>query len=294
MDRQMMYVQNIRDVYPDLLIETVRFSGEGQNNDILIINGELIFRFPKYAHALKQLKIEAAILSGIQGYITLNIPNPIYKSIETQMVGRAFIGYRMIPGEPLWRGVLMGIEDDGVLQTLATQLATFLKELHSVPVSEAVAFDLPVSDDYAECTDMYTRFREKLFPYMRPDARDWAENLFEAFLNNRRNFEYQPVLRHGDFGTGNILFDSKMKTINGVIDFGSAGLGDPAVDFAGILCQAGYGEPFLKRFYKIYPEIEFALNRARFYSDSFALQEALFGIENGDIEAFRDGIAPYV
>jgi aminoglycoside 2''-phosphotransferase len=32
----------------------------------------------------------------------------------------------------------------------------------------------------------------------------------------------------------------------------------------------------------------------QFYVGTFALQEALFGIENGDREAFQSGIADYV
>ena len=37
-----------------------------------------------------------------------------------------------------------------------------------------------------------------------------------------------------------------------------------------------------------------ALGRVAFYRGTFALQEALFGVENGDEEAFRAGIAPYM
>ena len=37
-----------------------------------------------------------------------------------------------------------------------------------------------------------------------------------------------------------------------------------------------------------------ALPRVRFYCGTFALQEALFGVENDDRQAFQDGIATYV
>jgi aminoglycoside 2''-phosphotransferase len=36
------------------------------------------------------------------------------------------------------------------------------------------------------------------------------------------------------------------------------------------------------------------LDRIRFYRGTFALIEALFGIENGDEEPFRSGIETYV
>ena len=34
----------------------------------------------------------------------LAIPNPTLVNLEAQAVGDPFVGYRMIAGEPLWRG----------------------------------------------------------------------------------------------------------------------------------------------------------------------------------------------
>ena len=200
----------------------------------------------------------------------------------------------MILGELLLHDTLISIDDEEKIQALANQLAIFLKELHSVPVDKVIAFNPPSYNGYVEWNDMYARIQEKLFPHMNPDARKWVASHFETFLSDPKNFDFKPVLVHGDFGPGNILFDAKTWTITGIIDFGSAGLGDPAVDFAGIFCQAGYEEDFLRRFYKVYPEIEFVMDRVRFYADTFALQEALFGIENENEDAFKRGIELYV
>ena len=54
------------------------------------------------------------------------------------------------------------------------------------------------------------------------------------------------------------------------------------------------GESFLASFFDTCAVKESALVRPRFYSATFALQEALFGIENDDIGAFRRGVSPYV
>lgn len=293
-DKQEAYVQLICDTYPDLAIEKVSLNDRGQYNDILIINDDLIFRFPKYAEAIRQLETESIILQGIQSYVTLPIPNPIYKSEETQAVGKVFMSYHMIHGEPLWRETLLAINDEATVQALAIQLGTFLKTLHSVPVKSAFDVELPVVSSYAEWSDMYARIRQKLFPYMRPEARRSVENHFEQFLNDAHNFAFHLVLIHGDFGSSNILFDANLQRIRGVIDFGSAGLGDPAIDFASLTGPFGYGEAFLLRMCSVYPTVTSLLERARFYSGTFALQEALFGIENGDREAFESGIESYV
>ena len=207
-------------------------------------------------------------------------------------VGEAFVGYRLIPGEPLWRKTFRMIDDKEVVKRLAGQVAAFLQALHGVAVEEVVGSELPVHDTYEENADIYTRIREKLFGYMRPDARAWAAGHFESFLGDMRNLPYKPVLKHGDFGPSNILFDKGKQRVTGVIDFGNSGMGDPAYDFAGLL--SGYGEGFVEYCGNIYPEVEGYMGRIRFYQGTFALLEALFGVENGDKEALKAGLEKYV
>lgn len=286
-----LYLDCLQNTFPDLAIASATLNDTGQNSDAVIVNGEMIFRFPKYAHVIEQLKTETAILTGIQGRVPLNIPRPEFVHLDDQAVGEAFTGYRMIPGEPLWRDTFRAIDDEGTVDALAAQLAGFLRALHGTPVSE-IPCDLPVRDTYHDCADLYGRMRAKLFETMRPDARAWAADHFEKFLHDERNFMYQPVLKHGDFGPSNILFDHQTQRIAGIIDFGSSCLGDPAYDFAGLL--SGYGEPFVDRCCTAYPEVATFYDRTRFYQGTFALLEALFGIENDDPGAFQDGMASYV
>jgi aminoglycoside 2''-phosphotransferase len=288
---QAIYLQSIRETYPDFRIEKVYFHHhDGQFNDILIINDEIIFRFPGYSGGVQTITNEVLILSRIQSYLTLPIPNPSYLSKDMQTVGKAFMGYQIIPGEPLWHETLESIDDNETLQRLATQLANFLGELHNIP-TEMVGTHLPIYDRPDEWAKMYADIRNYLFPSMRPDACDWVRNHFEAFLNKPPLHTFKPSLRHGDFGTGNILYDSKTRMISGIIDFGFAGLGDPATDIAAVSC---YGASFFERFCSSYPETEALLKRAQFYKGTFALQEALHGLLNDDKEAFESGIAEYV
>ncbi len=96
---------------------------------------------------------------------------------------------------------------------------------------------------------------------------------------------------HGDFGTTNILYDSVETKISGIIDFGSAGIGDPAVDYAALL--ASYGKRFIQLLIDEHPEVAGLMGRVAFYKGTFALQEALFGLENNDPEAFEAGIKSF-
>ena len=138
---------------------------------------------------------------------------------------------------------------------------------------------------------MFTRVREDLFQYMRPEAQEGVTHHFEGFLQNPGVSAFRPALRHGDFGTSNLLWDPAMERLTGVVDFGDAGLGDAAVDFAGIL--ASFGHDFYTRCSDYYPEMRAAVSRARFYAGTFALQEALHGLDTSDADAFGNGIAPY-
>src|SRR5262245_13210161 len=134
MNNQETYLQAIREAYPDLVIKKVQANyREGQFNDILVINDEIIFRFPRYAEGIEALITEIEILKHIQGRVTLPVPKPVYTSVDTQTVGKVFMGYPLIPGGPLWQEVLETITEAETLQRIADQLAGFLKELHGIP-----------------------------------------------------------------------------------------------------------------------------------------------------------------
>jgi aminoglycoside 2''-phosphotransferase len=289
MDRQAIYLQAIQEIYPDLSIRSAHFHHtQGQYSDVLVINDEIIFRFPRFPDGIESILREVHILSRIRGRVTLPIPDPIYTSQDTCMVGKVFMGYRMLPGEPLWRETFQSLVDE-TQGRLAVQLANFLRELHSIPVGQ-LGTDLPIQDGPEEWANFYAEIRQHLFPLMRPDACEWVKKHFETYLNTTSLHTYQPVLRHGDFGTSNILYDQAAQAISGVIDFGGAGLGDPALDIAAISC---FGESLLARFSCVYLEIDSLLERARFYMGTFALQEALHGFKKGDKEAFESGMALY-
>jgi aminoglycoside 2''-phosphotransferase len=290
-NKEWRYATQIRRHYPELSIETVRFNQEGQYNDVLVVNEALIFRFARYPAAVQTLQQEVAILRAIQEQVTLPVPDPIYQNLTTQAVGESFVGYRMLPGEPLWRDKFQAVGKMG-RRRMARQLALFLGALHGVSVAEAGLVEPPVADTRDTYADLYGRIRRRLFQYMRPEAKKQVTNHFKSFLDNRAAYQFEPRLRHGDFGTGNLLFDPQAEAITGVIDFGSAGPGDPATDFAGVL--ASFGEAFFRQCAHSYPEMAHAWPRVQFYVGTYALQEALFGVENGDEEAFASGIAGYI
>ena len=56
---------------------------------------------------------------------------------------------------------------------------------------------------------------------------------------------------------------------------------------------SSYGEGFFKQCIGRYPTGKAIEERVRFYKSTFAVEEALHGVEHGDREAFENGIKDY-
>jgi aminoglycoside 2''-phosphotransferase len=150
-------------------------------------------------------------------------------------------------------------------------------------------------DGSQQWREMYAQVQARLFPAMRADACRSVTQHFENFLQQADLLPEEQVLRHGDLGGSNILYDPRGRRLCGVIDFSECALGDPAVDLAAI---STLGEDFLQRVLVGYTSDEASrallLERLRFYRGTFALQEALAGLENGDQAAYRSGMESYL
>jgi aminoglycoside 2''-phosphotransferase len=291
MNTKDQYLSALLRNYPELVVRSAVLNvDDGQFNDILLINDALIFRFPKYAGGVQALQQERSVLQTIQGRIGLRIPEPIYHSGTETIPARVFIGYRKIPGLPLWHPTLERISTGDVRERIARQLARFLADLHAIPSS---VWDptWPIQDTPADWLAFFEEVEDKLFPFMREDARVTVSKRFSGYRADPALHDFEPALRHGDFGSGNLLYDPEEQRIAGVIDFGSAGPGDPAVDIAS---AATMGEELFSRFSRYYPGLDALLPRADFYRSTYALMEALHGFNHNDHKAFRAGMELYV
>jgi aminoglycoside 2''-phosphotransferase len=269
------YAQRIGEIAPEVTIASMRLNLEGLINDVVIVNDQLVFRFAKSEHGLRRLKGEIEILRLLKSHITLAIPSPFY-------VAEDCMAYPLIPGETLRRDRLMRLSEDEQ-QAVAEQLAQFFRELHGFPAREVRGIELPTADalmKYEGWVNAYGRIREKVFPLLLPHVRDWVTEHFESHLADRDNFEYELKMVDTDIPPYHIMFDRERSLVNGIIDFGCAGMGDPGIDFGVIIYN--YGESFLRRFYKSYPEAEGYLKRARFYAGAHEVRWLLNGVETGD------------
>lgn len=286
------FIENIQLVYSDFSIRDYYPNDIGQNNDVLIVNNSWVFRFPKYENGIVNLRRETEILKFVKGFVTTPIPNPVYQSFAELKPGKVFTGYKLIDGVPLWKESLTQVKSNELIKGLASQLTDFLIELHSISEDKASeVLNLKTSHPHIEMFKLYEKIQNKLFPYIRKDAQKEITHSFKTILNGEAFTNLKVTLIHGDFGASNILWNPETSKISGIIDFGGSGLGDPAYDFAGIL--SSYGEDFFNMCINLYPNGNEISERVKFYKSTFALQEALHGIENDDNQAFENGIKDY-
>ncbi|MBE9170281.1 aminoglycoside phosphotransferase family protein [Pleurocapsales cyanobacterium LEGE 06147] len=204
------------------------------NNDVVIVNQQLVCRFPKTDRAKADLVNEVKILRIVRRFIDLPIP-------QLDRVEDAFVSYPFIRGEPLSRHQLLRL-DSLAQEKVIEQLGQFYQQLHSIPRDAIAASNIASSvaeRSREEMLDLYEQVQQILFPHLWKHQRTWIHEHFEPLVSGSLNLDSSAVLIHGDLGCYHILFDPNKQLLSGIIDFGTAGMGDPAIDLASLLDNHG-------------------------------------------------------
>lgn len=269
------YIEKIQSVYPNMALNQLEFNQDGMNNDVVIVNHQLVCRFPKTDWAKEDLKYEVEILQIAQRLVDLPIP-------RLEHVEDNFVSYPLIDGEPLSRHQLLNL-NPLIQEKVIEQLGQFFQQLHATSEDVLMASNVPPSPAERSRDDilkLYEQVQQVLFPYFWKHQRIWVHEHFEPFIRGTLNFDTSPVLIHGDLGCYHILFNPDKQEISGIIDFGTAGLGNPAIDLAALLDT--HGEAALKRLSKYYSGVEAFIDQARFRAGIVWLQWALMGVQHQD------------
>ena len=271
------YLEKIRAVYPNISFEHLDFNQNGMVNDVVVVNHQIVCRFAKDDWGKKALFHETKVLEIVRNYVDLQVPH--FEHLE-----EGFVSYRFIKGKPLSRNTLLKLTPASRTHIIS-QLAGFHQQLHRIPNQILVNAGLSFSggehsrEDWLE---LYAEIQENLFPYLWNHQKNFIHETFAPVVTGELNFSYTPVLIHGDLAVYHILFDPLLENISGLIDFGTAGLGDPACDIAVLL--SNYGESIVQRMQSDYSASKDLLNRARFWAGTFELQWANHGIKYNNNE----------
>lgn len=273
----------VRELYPALEIRKLCSRAEGQSNDVVIVNDEWVLRFAKSEAAQRDLDTEAKLLAVIPKYVDLPVP-------ESESPAPGVMRQHKLPGQTLDRATLLRQPPD-VQERLVEELAHFLFQLHRVPgdkLREVGVGHSHAGERAADAVLLFEDCKRELFPHLKGYAIDVIKEHFKPVLEGQLALNFDPVLIHADLNPSHILWDPARGKLVGVIDFGMAGFGDAAYDYASILLA--YGETPLRRMHNHHPSIGAKIDRARFWAMAIELRLLLAGIRSGDPRWFCSNV----
>ena len=206
-----MYTEIIKKFFPKLEIASYNLITDGWESDVVIINNELVFKFPKEGNRYDCVfEKEKIITDKIRPYISTEISNiEIFKKKDIE-----FAKLKLINGVDYYKSK----------PDISTPLANFLKELHSIDIKLLKKYNLDARNlPFYKYRLNLTNFQfnyENLTPFLKEYN---LENDFNNTISTFANFEYKDeddVLCHNDLHKGNIMVDNG--TISGIIDFGDS------------------------------------------------------------------------
>jgi len=257
---ELKYIELIKSRYPQLDLSKIEFNKtDGSYSDIAVVNNEVVFKFAKYDWSTAYLRNEADVIRFIRDFITLPLP-------DVELIDQNVSRRHYIKGSPLYRNILLKL-DYHTQDIVARQIATFLNQLHSIPLKKAQYAKIGDSQMNRTREDWLVELetmQRKIFPYCTDYVKEYLRQIIQPAVDNEEFFKFQPALIHGDLLPNHILFDKTSRKINGIIGFSNAGFGDPAFDLGMLLDHLG--ENFIKRMHKYYPISPAYLDRARFYA----------------------------
>ena len=226
------------------------FLGQGYDFAAFESSNGFVFRFPRREGSAGRLVVENSLLPELSASLPVEIPMPSLQASPSPRCPWGFHGYSKLSG--------VAVADfdnrEELLPRLAPQIAGFLAALHSFPVDLALALSLPDNEDWLEdFREMRQFLLEELESRLTPIELGILDEWWRAFLKIAEGWSFSPVLTHNDFGPEHVLIQPETLTVSGVIDFGDAAVGDPALDFAGLIALGN--DEFMLDVAKAYHEL---------------------------------------
>jgi len=274
----------IREQFPGLG-RSVEPLGNGWDNTAYLVDGELVFRFPRRGVAVPLIETEARVLPELAPHLPLPIPCPEWLGAATERFPWPFGGYRKVAGLPATDVELSPAER----RAAAEPLAAFLRALHAIPTT---GLGLPSEDEIGR-TDLVSRMpllAERLRGLgdagVIADGRPWLR-LFEA--GNLPAPPARTVTVHGDLSERHVLLDDAHR-VCGVIDWGDMHAGDPALDLSILYCF--FPAPDRGEFLRVYGNVDARTARAaRLHAAFAATSSTLYAHSIGDAGFVPTGLA---
>jgi aminoglycoside phosphotransferase (APT) family kinase protein len=255
---------------PGCKIRSIARLGEGCDNVVYEVNGELIVRRSREDDPIRRREVtrrEAELLAAVAEWSTLPIPEPIFADVEAGV-----LAYVKLPGVPL------GEHPVAEPARLAAALGSFISRLHQAPVQ---SMERLVPRD----TDPPVTWRqeaERDYREVVGQIPATARRLVEDFLGRTPPAEPRvEAFCHNDLGVEHVLVDVEASTVTGIIDWTDAAIADPAHDLARIYRDLGpdFFELTLAHYESGWDDAD--RERVVFYARCALLEDIAYGIHSG-------------
>jgi aminoglycoside phosphotransferase (APT) family kinase protein len=204
--------------------------GAGWDNVAFLVNGRLVFRFPRRQIAADLIQREIRVLPLLAPHLPLPIPAPAFAGTPDAGYPYPFAGYELIPGTTACRSTWSGAER----ASSAVPLARFLAALHTIPIDAGTRAWGPTDDiERANLMKRARGMRERLRA-LAPDLGGIDAGALLDLVDRLATTparEEPPCWVHGDLYARHLLVDDARRPC-GVIDWGDVHLGDPALDLS--------------------------------------------------------------
>ena len=267
------YLIQIKKEFPEITWKNTKLITDGCDNNVIVLDSSLVFRFPKKSDTLKKLKSEITILNTLNKIISLNIPQIIYLPKKQN-----FIGYHIVNGTPIPPQKILKILSKNQIINFKKELVSFLRELHSKQ-SEKTLKKLFTNQTKTNPFDKLKSDAVKyLFPILNEDDTDLINNFLLEYKNILSD-KTKKTITHGDLSWEHLLFNKK-KALNGIIDFSDVIYDDPAIDFSPLW---GYDEKFIKSVCKQYDQENYKeiYSRSKIYYKKIAIVLMIESLKGG-------------
>lgn len=213
-------------------METWAFQVDGdRGRDHLILRRRTAPFDPQNARSIP-LATEAALIKAVRANGAL-APPVLHVCDEEDGLGEAYV-MGAVPGETLGRRIVSDPKFDEVRPKLARQCGEVLARIHATPPPSGLGLK---TVDAVQELDRYEEV------YRATGAERPILELAFQYLRKRAPEPVAPVLLHGDFRNGNIMFDAETG-VAAVLDWELSHIGDPAEDMGWICTNSWrFGRP---------------------------------------------------
>lgn len=214
-----------RDV-PELAAARIEPLGEGWDYRGFAAGGEIL-RFAKRDRVTAASEAEAALLRALAPRLPLQVPRlQVHAPVEGAPHG--YTRHVALPGRPLKEMKLPPSQ----ARWLAVRLGQFIAALHAVPVEIGREAGLSTAawDEMASAARRSAARLRALSAHVPSDLARRAERVLASPPPPGAG---ERALVHADLWPEHLLVDEVSLELTGVIDWGDAEIGDPAVDHAG-------------------------------------------------------------